>query len=78
MVEEAKMLQLWQEGYGVVEHLDVDEDKRTMVLYFSQENIIMLPFLPDLEKKIRKRIGHKIGLLRTDIEETPYLLMEGD
>lgn len=77
MVEELKVLKIWEEVNGILQHITVNENESAMVLNFTHEQITV-PFNLQLKHELETKTGRSISILRTDIEEKPYLLMEGD
>ena len=65
-------LKPWEEFTGIFQ--DVEEEKGKIIIYFNQGNGISLPAGSQLKKKLKNMIGKKIAILRTDLENKPYLI----
>lgn len=76
MNEEVKKLRPWEEITDILQNIEIENDKNIMVLNFIHRSI-EIPFNQYLVKEIESHIGQKISLLRTDLENKPYLLMKG-
>ena len=77
MADELKTLQPWEEIQGLLQCVNVKENNGIIILDFGHERVSM-PFNLQLKHELETKTGRSISILRTDIEETPYLLMEGD
>ena len=75
MVEELKVLKIWEEVNGILQHITVNENEGVMVLNFTHERITV-PFSLSLKYELERRAGQKICLLRTDMNDKPYLFLE--
>lgn len=73
-MSEIKQLGEFQEVVGVLNEIVKYEEK--MVLIFCSENKIVLPANRKLERNLQKKIGKRIGILRTDDENMLYLLRD--
>lgn len=65
-------LKPWEEFTGIFQ--DVKEEKGKIMLYFNQGNGIILPAGSQLRKRLKNMKGKKIAILRTDLENKPYLI----
>ena len=70
----AKRLGEFEEVIGILQEISEKEGRMTL----SFNNGIKIILSPDLQlkKSLRKRKGKRISLLRTDIEDKPYLMRE--
>ena len=77
MVEEVKTLQPWEEIEGLLQCVNVEEYSGTIVLDFGHERVGM-PFNSKLKNELETKMGRNISLLRTDMGDKPYLIMQED
>lgn len=60
----------WTEVEGLLKKIKKKDNR--LILTFEKIAIIELPYLKDIEALLKKGIGKKVGILKTDYTETPY------
>ena len=76
VAKKPKALEPWEEGQGILKQINKDKDKGIMILDFVRGNSIIVPLIPRIEKEIRRKLGQRVSLLRTDLTDRPYLVMQ--
>jgi len=65
-------LQPWQEIVGILRSITEENEELKVIV---GKYVLYLPLY--LKKELRKHIGKRIGILRTDIPGKEYLIAEG-
>lgn len=69
-----KKLELWQEAVGKIE--EVKEEGEIAILNLENVGKVAINNDRQLISKLKKAIGQRIGILRTDIPGHEYILRE--
>ena len=67
-------LDLWEEISGILQNIFLDKKNNELVVELNFVTKIVIPLDADIEKKLNKWKGKKIGILRTDLPEKLYVL----
>lgn len=65
-----------EEVVGILQ--DISNDKERIAVSFGNGTKITLSSNPQFENELKKRIGKRIGILRTGMEEKPYLIRDAE
>ncbi len=68
-----KRLAIWEEVIGFLNSVEAQDD---IIWVDMSVGRLRIPFQQPLFEKLRKMIGKKIAILRTDVEQKEYLLRE--
>ena len=81
--KEKKALEVLPKHLGELEEVvgilqDVTNDQGRMILDFGNQIRIILTADDQLEKELKEKIGRRISILRTGMEEKPYLIRDAE
>jgi len=65
-----------EEVVGIPKKIIVEEDK--IIIYFENTMGISIDSTQHLKKYLQEKKGKKIGILRTGIDEKPYVLRDAE
>jgi len=68
-----KRLAVWEEAVGKIIDIDAIEDDIILDMNIGR---VSIPFNKELLKKLQKLKGKKASILRTDIPDKEFLIME--
>lgn len=69
-----KKLDVWEEISGILQNFYHDKKNENLILEILFVNNVVIPFDEDFLKKLNESKGQKIGILRADLPEKPFIL----